>query len=251
MATKPHPDPELYAAVERAVRSLVSIGQWGSSAFVSLPIFYPSGTAVTVKVEKVAGGFRVSDGGFAYREIEQMGAEHYFGKNATKFAEEIGAVADKRSLIATAAEDHLAATIADIAATTARLAHKITASAGSRGEAEIADHLLERLNAVFGSARVEPRVTIVGASNHAWEVDAIVQLDARQAVFQAVANHHASVYSTAAMFHDLAVRGSPPATVSVVRRKDRLGYLLEILAQAGSVIEDDQADSVYEGATEW
>ena len=53
------------------------------------------------------------------------------------------------------------------------------------------------------------------------------------------------------MFHDLAVMEKPPANVSVVRRKEKLGYLLAILSQAGNVIEEGQADSVYEGATQW
>jgi len=76
-------------------------------------------------------------------------------------------------------------------------------------------------------------------------------LDGTEALFQAVPNNHLSVYSTAAMFHDVALMEPPPATVAVVKNKDAMGSLFNILAQAGNVIEEAQGDPVYERATKW
>lgn len=251
MATNATIDPDVERAAAQAVGQLVSVRAWGDAAFVSLPIFYPSGTAVTVKIEKARDGFRVSDSGLAYREIEQVGAERYFVSNAKVFAEEIDAEADKRSLVLMASPAELAGAMADIASASARMAHKIMAKVGNRGEAEISDHLYERLKVVFGAPRVERAIKIVGPSTKEWEADAIVHLDGRQAVFQAVPNHHASIYSTSAMFHDLALKEHPPVTISVVRNKSELGAFLGILSQAGHVIEEGQADQTYERAAAW
>jgi len=251
MATNATINSDVGAAAAKAVGQLVSVRAWGDACYVSLPIFYPSGTAVTVKVEKARNGFRVTDSGLAYREIEQVGAERFFASNAKVFAEEIEAATDKRSLVLIAEPDELAAAMADIAGASARMAHKIMAKVGAKGEAEISDHLFERLKVVFGAPRVERSIKIVGPSTKEWEVDAIVNLDDRQAIFQAVPNHHASIYSTSAMFHDLALKDQPPVTVSVVHDKAALGAFLGILSQAGHVIEEGQADPTYERAAAW
>jgi hypothetical protein len=229
----------------------MSARSWGDSTFVTMPLFYPNGTPVTVKVEPAKAGFRVSDGGLTYREFEQIGAEHYFGRNAGNFAKEIEGFVLNRSLCLDVEQEELTAAIADIADAVARMASKVMSKViGKGGEAEIADHLYERLRVIFGE-RVERDQTIQGPSTKAWDIDVVVQLDDRAAVFQAVSNHHASVYSTSAMFHDLALKDRPPITTAVVRDKAALGPWFNILAQAGNVIEEADADAVYEGATTW
>lgn len=244
-------DSSFEAAIENAVRQLVSVRHWGSAAYINLPIYYPSGTAVAVKVEPSRSGFRVSDGSLAYREIEQIGGERGFANNARILASEIGAITDKRSIYLDCDPEGLAGAIADIAEASARIAHKIAARVVGKGDAEIADHLYERLKLVFGTMRVERCVKIQGPSTKEWEVDALVNLDGQTAVFQAVPNHHVKVYSTAAMFHDLAVKERPPVTISVVHDKTEMGAYFGILSQAGNVIEEGQSDNAYEKAASW
>ena len=193
----------------------------------------------------------MSDGAFAYRESELIGAERQYAKAAANVAEEIGAMIEARSIVFLCDPEDLAGTIAEVATASAKLSHKISAKVGAKGEAEIADHLYARLVAVFGSMRVEPQVTIVGPSTKEWHIDALVRLEDRKAVFQAVTSHHASVYSTSAMFHDLALGENAPIMVSVVKDRAELGAFLGILAQAGHVIEEGQSDMAYQTATNW
>jgi len=45
---------------------LVSYRAWGDASFVNMPLVYPSGAFVTVRLTHTPGGVRVSDSGFAY-----------------------------------------------------------------------------------------------------------------------------------------------------------------------------------------
>ena len=248
MASNPLLDSRVSDAVQSAISRLMQARSWGDVTFVAMPLFYPNGTPVTVKIEPSRAGFRVSDGGLTYRELEQIGAERYFGRNASTYAKEIDGFVYNRAICLDVDGDELAAAMADVADAIARMSNKITTRiAGKGGEAEIADHLFERLRGIFGD-RVDRDVTIAGPSTKQWDIDAVVHLDERDAVFQAVSNHHASVYSTSAMFHDLALKDRPPVTTAVVRDKAALGAWFNILAQAGNVIEEEQADSVYRSA---
>ncbi len=51
------------AIVETAVRSLVRVHDSYEATRITLPVFYPSGSVVTVEVTSHANGYRVSDGG--------------------------------------------------------------------------------------------------------------------------------------------------------------------------------------------
>jgi hypothetical protein len=65
------------------------------------------------------------------------------------------------------------------------------------------------------------------------------------AVFQAVGNHANSIYRASTAFHDLSELPNPPIRIAVVKDKAALGAKLNMLAQAGRVIEDEQPDDVY------
>src|SRR5215469_16511632 len=79
-------DGRVSRTVEEAVRDLLQVRHWGDSSFISLPLIYPSGAFVTVKVDQSKGGFLVSDNGFAYREVEALGAQRSFSKTAQTIA---------------------------------------------------------------------------------------------------------------------------------------------------------------------
>lgn len=239
-------------AVANAIGQLIHSRSWGDSVDLTLPIFYPSGSAVCLNVQQGRPGvFSLTDNGLAYREIEQVGGETFFSKNASALTEETCVWHDTREMLSEASYETLPAAIADLAAASSRLTWKVLAKVSRKGQAEIADYLFERLRHVFGSARVERAATIVGPSTREWHIDAVVHLENKNAIFQAVSNNHMSVYPTAAMFHDLALLDTPPATIAVVKNGQAMGSYFNILAQAGSVIEEHQTDQVYERAAEW
>lgn len=250
MALAAHNDVGLAAVVESAVRQLVSVSNWANSSFVSLPLFYPGGGAVSVKIESwSASEFRVSDNGFAYREVESLGAERSFPKTAGRIASEQGVSANRRLIYAEAGVAQLAMKIAKVAITSWQIAHHICEKVSVHEEAVIAEGLYDRLVDIFGTGRVRPEgISLVGLSTNSWEVSAFVELGDHGAVFDAVAKHRNSIYRTATKFHDLAALDNPPRLIAVVRDKEELGVGLALLAQAGRVIEDDQANDVFERA---
>ena len=70
-------------AIEIAVASLVSAEHWADSSFVRLPLVYPGGSLVTVKIDPLgANRYRVSDAGFGFREIEEIGAQRSYARVA-------------------------------------------------------------------------------------------------------------------------------------------------------------------------
>ena len=90
-----------------------------------LPIFYPSGAAVAVSVERVGDGYLVTDEGFAFREVEMVGAEDLFAQEATYVAGAAGLGTESRLVTVVADIESLTSAIADVAAASARIAHDI------------------------------------------------------------------------------------------------------------------------------
>ena len=224
--------------VDAAARELVRVSHEGNGrSQVTLPLFYPSGAVVAVEVIAGASGFQVTDAGLAYREAEMFGAENLFGRNAAAIAERFGINAGKKEFRASAQVDQLAGTIADVGAASAQLAQRLYERIAQRNEAEIAAQLYEKLVHVFGSPKVVADAAIKGASSHQWRVSALVRLDGRDMAFEAVSNHHSSVYSSATMFHDIALLDRKPLAVAVVRDRREMGEYITILAQAANVIE--------------
>jgi len=250
MAFKLRSEVDLESVVETAVRQLVSVSNWGNSSFVSLPLFYPGGGAISVKIETwSASEFRVSDNGFAYREVESLGAERSFSKTASRIASEQGVSANRRMIYSEAKAAQLAMKIAKVGIASWQIAHHICEKVSVHEEAVIAEGLYDRLVTIFGAGRVKPEgVTLVGLSTNSWEVSAFVELGDHGAVFDAVAKHRNSIYRTATKFHDLAALDKPPRLIAVVRDKAELGVGFALLAQAGMVIEEDQANDVFERA---
>ncbi len=61
-------------AVQSTARDLVRAQQIGESWYINLPILYPDGSYITVRVDQTPGGIRVSDDGFAFCEAEDLEA---------------------------------------------------------------------------------------------------------------------------------------------------------------------------------
>jgi hypothetical protein len=232
-------------AAEAAASELVSVRRVGGSNFINLPILYPDGSFVTVKLDQAAHGIRVSDNGFAFRELEAIGTSRSFAKTAMTIAETLNLEVDRRAVYVDVPPEQLVRAICDVGIASWQIADKVYARAAEEDEAEIEDYLRERLTKVFGSELKEPEHKIKGPSTTEWEVSAIVEHEGKLTVFHAVSNHANSVFRTSAAFHDLERLEKPPNLVSVVRSKSALGPRFAILAQAGKVIEEEQPDTVY------
>lgn len=247
MASSPKPDLALTSAVESAVRDLLSVRHWGGSSYVSLPMFFPSGAPVTVRVSGGSERFHVDDGGFAYRELESIGAHRSFGKAAPKIAEPEELQFDRRTIYVDTNVAELARAISDIGIASWNMVHAVVSRLAEGGE-EIEEYLRERLVRIFGPTHVEPDEKIIGSSTQEWEVSAILKLGGERTVFQAVADNPISIYRNSTAFHDLAALPTPPRLVAVVNDRKALGTRLSLLSQISRVIESKQPDDAYQRA---
>jgi hypothetical protein len=241
-------ETDIERVVEATASELVHLRNVGSSRFLNLPLVYPDGSSVTVKIDPVKGGIRVSDNGFAYREAEALGAQRSFGQVARNIAEDHGVNANRRVIYTDATPQTLHGAITDVATASWLIASRIFERVSEGEEAEIEAQLAERLEAIFGSNHVKPQRTLHGASSSEWKLSAIVTVDHHIAAFQAVSGKHTSIYRTVAAFHDLASLERPPTLVAVVESKKALGPRLGLLSQAGRVIEEGQPDEVFRKA---
>lgn len=225
---------------------LVSWRDWGDASFISLPLVYPSGSLVTVRLTYAPGGaIRVSDSGFAFREAESFGAGRSFPNTARSVAEDYDVEVGRRSIYTDVRDpQEVERAIFDVSAASHSVAERIIANVAHDGEAAISDALHDRLDRLFPNA-VEHEGTITGASATEWEVTAVARIDGRKAVFQAVTNYPVAVFKASTAFHDLAALENPPALISVVASKAEMGKNYSILAQAGRVVEIGQDDDAF------
>jgi hypothetical protein len=235
----------LESAIERAIGQLVTVRHSSVGSYVNLPIFYPSGAAASVLVTAEGSDFRVSDAGFAYREVELVGGETAFSRRAKRLVDDLGLHVSSRIIWAHATGTELAGAIADVGSTSAKLAAEIVSRIAGSPDVELAEHLQERLAKVFGSVNVDRDTTIPGASTRPWDVSAIVRLEDHRVIFDAVGNHALKVYSTATKFRDIALLDNAPRTVAVIRSVNEMGNLYNILAQAGHVLQEDASNAAF------
>jgi hypothetical protein len=232
-------------AAEKAAAELVRVSHWGGASYVSLPLIMPSGSSATVRITSNGRDYRVDDGGFAYRELESIGAERSFPKVAAKFAAFEELETDRRVIFTYAPEQELVRAICDVATASHAVVDDVYRRLGDDAAVEIEDYLRERLEAIFAGNRIEPDEEIKGASTHSWKMSATVHLPSGLIVFQAVPNHPYSVYRASTAFRDLGELRQPPKCVAVVKDMALLGNNLNVLAQAGRVIQGDQSDETY------
>lgn len=232
---------ELTAAI---APKLVSCRSWHDATFISLPMLYPSGSFVTVRLTHVRDGIRVSDSGFAYREAESFGAGRSFANTARSIVEEADIKAGKRSVYVDVRPHEVERAIFDVSAASYAVAERIVSRVTSDADATISDALHEKLDRLFGPS-VEYDKTVKGASTTEWDVTALTKLDGKRAIFHAVVNYPIAVYRTSTAFHDIAALENPPALISVISSKREMGSNYSILAQAGRVIEVSHPDATY------
>jgi hypothetical protein len=232
-------------AAEAAASSLVTARRVKGSIYINLPLIYPGGGAVTVKIDPSPDGARVSDSGFAYRELESFGLQRSFANTAANIVEAESLEVDRRAIFVDVPIEELARAICDVGIASWQVADRITGKVSEEEEAEIQEYLGERLVSIFGSSHVQADNPKIKGQYIEWDVSAVVMVNSHRAVFNAVSNHMNSISHASTAFHDLANLEKPPLLVSVVKSKAALGAKFGLLSQAGDVIEEEQSDEVY------
>jgi hypothetical protein len=231
-------------AIKTMAAGLVRHSRIDRSHFVNLPILYPDGSYVTVRIEDVKSGVRISDAGFAFRQADDIGASRSFKRTAKKIAEAADVEMTGNVLFVETSINELERAVLDVAETSRRAAAKIWQKYFDEDDGGLSDELKERLAKVFGPSAVEEDTNILGSSTTNWDVSAIVKFPSHTAVFQSVTVHSNSVNKASTVFHDIAALERPPRLIAVVRNKAEFGTKLALLAPA-RVIETDQADEIF------
>lgn len=237
-------------AAESAVRELVRVKHWGDSSFINLPLIYPEGSHVTVKLDPIEGGFiRVSDNGFGYRVLENIGAQRSFPRAARKAAEAEELSVNTRAVYVDVPVHAVTRAICDVSVASWNIVDRVFGRIADQESEEIEDHLRARLSMIFAGRFVPDVHHVRGLSTTDWDVSAVVKTDSALVVFQAVANHPNSIHKTSASFMDLASLDHAPHLVAVVKDKAAMGPKLSLLGQSGGrIIEESQPDATYMAA---
>jgi hypothetical protein len=235
---------DMDSAVNEAVADLVRTKRINGGYFVNLPMLYPDGSFVTIRIDQMPGGVRVSDHGFAFQEIDDVGYARSFLRSANKIAEGTSVQISKRMIFADVPFEQIHRAICEVAEVSWRVADFICLRAFDEDETELSEELNEKLVRLFGEKNVAPDTQIVGASTTEWNVSSVVTADSHTAVFQAVSPYANSIYKASTAFRDLAALDRPPRLIAVVRDKLALGNKLALLAP-GRVIEQEQADDLF------
>src|SRR5437763_1256673 len=83
--------------IEDVARQLVSTEHDAAGAFVTLPLLYPSGSTVVVRINAGDGRYFVSDWGLGNRESEMYGAGLHYARHARTIADKAGVGFDNQA----------------------------------------------------------------------------------------------------------------------------------------------------------
>jgi hypothetical protein len=231
--------------VDGAARGLVTAQHHAGGAFISLPVLYPSGSGAVVLVQD--GGERcfVSDGGMGHEEATLIGGGPSYAQIARQVAERSGIGFDNQCFfVVQATRAQLPGAIATVASASVEAATLVAYRLADRRGSDFEEFVWSRLARVFPTTMVVRDPKRAGHSSHVWSFSAEVTWQDRRGttLFEAVANHHASVASAAMKFHDVARLEAPPRRVAVVRHRQEMGTLVGVLAQAADVIEAEASE---------
>jgi|SRR5215213_1155931 len=238
---------EVEQATEKVARELVRARRAHGALFINLPLLYPDGSHVTVRIDQGATGVRVSDSGFAYREVEDIGSARAFRRVANKIADATGVTVGERAIYTDGDMETLERCICDVASASWRVVESFWERAFEEDEEELSDELNARLRTIFGEKNVEEGGKLTGASTTVWPVSALVTVEGAPAAFQAVSDNANSINRASTAFRDLSTLERPPKLVAFVRSKAALGPRLGLLAP-GKVIEETQPNELIKKA---
>lgn len=239
--------------IDQVARDLVATEHHVGGSFIRIPLLYPSGATVVVRVEAGDGRYFVSDWGLGYQETDLYGAATFYARHARTIAEKSGVGFDNQSFFVTeASREQLAGAVVTIGNCSQEAAMRAADSLAEKTFEDSKDRLYERLVGIFAakanvrSKIVTKNVKFIGYSTTEWPIATLVRPEGshRQIIFEPVTKHHNSVASATMKFHDIALLGKEaPARVAVVHNKKDLGTYLGVLSQAAEVIEDDVSDA--------
>ncbi len=236
--------------IDGAIGRLISVSYINSAIMVNMPLFYPSGSEVSVRLETSKSGFHVSDASFGYREAELVGGEVGFMRRARQHVEDLGlSISDAHEIwVDVTSAEQLTGAIATVANASYDVSHAVVRSLTEKELTTLTDSLYRRLEAIFDRKQINYQAKIRGATGSTFHVSACVTGGPRLLLFDAVAKHYTSVASCCTKFQDMSGIENPPNRFAVVRDKAAMGTWLALISQAATVIQDNAPDAAFKWA---
>lgn len=241
----------LAAVADDAARALVKVRLGpGADTRIMLPVLFPSGSFVTLRIGGGPREFVITDDGSAAREADMAGAAEFFPRAAREIAEQSGVRFDGNELFEIEAPaDALPGYMAIIADASRRAVQLVAERHADRLDRRLKIGLADRLKAVFGERQVDARPQFSGASAHAWPFDAAARIGERIVLFAAVTPSAVSVSSAYLKLDDVRRLPDAPRTVAVLtrpaafREDQRL-----ILGRTAKIVDAAASDDVFRRA---
>ena len=230
--------------IDAAIAKLVTAEHFRAGTLVSMPILYPSGASVVLELSMQKSTVFVSDRGGGYQEAEFLGATRHFQREADRVAQEFGIRFDGRDMfVAEVPLDRIDGAMAATASASAQAVVMTAMKAAERQERHAKEAMFAKLTSAFGADGFARDIELIGASNHRWRVDAMVERSGGRALFSSVTKSYISAAGTAAKFGDFARLEIPPRRVSVVSSIASLGDWYGVVANASDNIVELTADN--------
>ncbi|NEU13571.1 hypothetical protein G3T14_15735 [Methylobacterium sp. BTF04] len=241
----------LSAVADEAARALVRVRLGpGADARVMLPVLYPSGASVMLRVGGGPKEYMVTDDGSAAREADMAGATEFFHRAAREVAEQCGVRFDGNELFEIdAPADNLPGFMAIVADASRRAAQLVAERHAEKLDRKLKVGLADRLIDVFGQRAIEIRPQYSGASTHPWSFDAAARFGERIVLFAGVTPSAVSISSAYLKLDDVRRLAEAPKTVAVLTRPSafRQDQRL-ILGRAAAILDAKATDEEFRRA---
>jgi hypothetical protein len=240
----------LVEKVDSAIRKLIAVQHFYAGSLVSMPVLYPSGASVVLEMSAQSTNVFVSDRGGGFVEAECMGASKQFLREAERIASEFGIRFDGRDMfVAEVPFNRLEGAMTVVATASSHAAAMAAQKSAERQERFAKEAMFEKLINVFGNNGFKREVEMIGASNHKWRIDALIDAHERSTIFNSVTKSYVSAAGTAAKFYDLARLENPPRRIAVVPSFVGLGDWYGVVSGASdAVLELSAANDHFQKA---
>jgi len=239
--------------VRSALQRLASVRDLDGKVSISLPVMYPSGATVVIEIERNQDRYWVSDMGYGFVEAEMSGAQTFYGKIASRIADDFGVGFDGNAMFALwVASSRLEAAITCVANASNRACSEAILQASEAKTRRQNEKIFERVRDVFGERSVTRSADIAGKHAH-WEAHNVVVFPNRhRAVFEHMTAHTTSVSTKFLMFSDIkSVEAdiSLNAMVRDITALDEKGQMIGDVANILSLSASDEQITEYARAS--
>lgn len=230
-----------YAALDQAVRSLVSASFVQGRFRVDMPVVMPSGSAATVTVWPEGDGdtYMVTDDGASLFEIVAGAfSERLFGRVAKERCERYGAIYDGHAMLyLRVSSGQLRGAIVAMANLMKEVVDETIHRSINQKARQIDLELWDKLERTFGGQAVERRAHLLGESTASHEFSAVLKTDRGLIAFDAFSAQGNSVNSVYVKMADIGRCEAPPKGIAVTKRMSDIGPKLNLINSVAQVIE--------------